>query len=285
MPPRKLVQARPLRPAEFGAGVTEQDERVAVADAGPGRHRREVVDQADDPDDRRGVDVTTARLVVEADVAADDGDAERATRFAHAVDHLGELPHDLGVLGVAEVQAVHQRLRHRADAREVARRLHHRETCARVRVERAEARLAVGREHERARRALEPQHRGVATRRHDGVEEQLVVVLAVDPRLVGDGRRGEQREQFVRAVGAGGEPRGQGRRGVVGVHRGAVGGRGRGPVVHRTVAQAADGDVDHWRRVGRQHRGGRRRAAPAGSRRAPPPRRTGRRTPGSGRCR
>ena len=151
-PTAQVVGRRPLRPAELGLGVTEQHDRVAVVQFGRGRHGREVVDQTDDADHRRGVDVTPARLVVEAHVATDDGDPERAARVGHAVDDLGELPHHLGVLGVAEVEAVDERLRHRADAREVARRFDHDEARAGVRVERAEARLAVGGEREAARR-------------------------------------------------------------------------------------------------------------------------------------
>ena len=50
--------------------------------------------------------------------------------------------------------------------------------------------------------ALHAQHRGVGARPGDGVEEQLVVVLARHPRLVGDRRRREQREQLAAEVGA-----------------------------------------------------------------------------------
>ena len=89
------------------------------------------------------------RLVVEADVAADDRDAERAARLAHAVDGLGQLPHHLGVLGVAEVQAVDERERAGADAREVEHRLGHDQRGAGARVDRAPAVVAVGGERQR----------------------------------------------------------------------------------------------------------------------------------------
>ena len=56
--------------------------------------------------DGRRVDRHVAGLVVERDVAAGDGDAELEASVAEALDGLGELPHDLGVLGGAEVQAV-----------------------------------------------------------------------------------------------------------------------------------------------------------------------------------
>ena len=64
-------------------------------------------------------------LVVEADVAADDRDAEGAARLGHAVDGLGQLPHHLGVLGVAEVEAVDDGQRPGADAGQVEHRLGH----------------------------------------------------------------------------------------------------------------------------------------------------------------
>ena len=138
------------------------------------------------------MDVGAARLVVERDVPADDRDAERLARLAHALDDLGELPHHLGVLRVPEVEAVHERERARPCRRDVARRFEDDEPAAGARVELAEARLAVGRERERLRRALDAQHRGVGAGTGDRVQEQLVVVLARDPRLVGDRRRRER---------------------------------------------------------------------------------------------
>src|SRR3546814_2759851 len=53
---------------------------------------------------RSRVDRATVRLVVEGDVAGDDGHAERLAGERHAFDHLGELPGDLRLLRVAEVQ-------------------------------------------------------------------------------------------------------------------------------------------------------------------------------------
>ena len=198
------VARRPLGAAELGPGRAEHHDPVAVAQRRcPGGGDVEPVDEPDHADDRRRVDVDAVRLVVEADVAADHRDAERAARVAHAVDRLRELPHHLGVLGVAEVEAVHERQRPGAAARDVARRLEHRELRADARVERAEPALAVDRQRERAAVGLlEPQHAGVAAGPGDGVEEQLVVVLAPHPALVRDVRRGEQVEQLGREVRA-----------------------------------------------------------------------------------
>ena len=73
-----------------------------------------------------------------------------AARLGHAVDDLGELPHHLGVLGVAEVEAVDERARSAPAHDDVARGFEHREPAAGARVEPAEAAVAVGRERERA---------------------------------------------------------------------------------------------------------------------------------------
>ena len=102
------------------------------------------------------MDVVVSGGVVEADVAADHRDAERLARLAHPLDDLRELPHHLGMLGVAEVETVDERARRRAHARKVARCLDHRELRADTRVERAEACLAVGGEREPACRVLQP---------------------------------------------------------------------------------------------------------------------------------
>ena len=65
-----------------------------------------VFSSADDADHRGGVDAFAEGLVVEADVAAGDRRIEEAAGFGHAFDGFHELRHDLGPLGVAEVEAV-----------------------------------------------------------------------------------------------------------------------------------------------------------------------------------
>ena len=87
-------------------------------------------------------------LVVEADVPADDREAERPAGLGHPVDRLRELPHHLGVLGVAEVQAVHERERPGPDAGQVEHRLGHHRGRAGPRVDRAPAVVAVGGERQ-----------------------------------------------------------------------------------------------------------------------------------------
>ena len=97
------------------------EHRVALA---PGaRDRAHVLDQPDAPDHGRRGDRPPVRLVVERDVAGDDRDAERLAGLGHALDRLGELPGHLGLLRVAEVEAVRDRERDGAGARDVPRRL------------------------------------------------------------------------------------------------------------------------------------------------------------------
>ena len=45
-------------------------------------------------------------LVVKRDIARHDGEVERAAGFAHAVDGLDDLAHDLGLLRIAEIQTI-----------------------------------------------------------------------------------------------------------------------------------------------------------------------------------
>ena len=66
----------------------------------------ENTDDANDADGGRRVDGAGGGLVVEADVAAGDGDVEGAAALGEAVDGLLELIKILGVVGIAEVEVV-----------------------------------------------------------------------------------------------------------------------------------------------------------------------------------
>ena len=183
------------------ARAPEQHDGVAGGPGQPGRRRVHGVDEAEHAEHRRGVDVGAPALVVEADVAADDREREGAAGLGHAVDALGELPHDLGVLGVPEVQAVHDGGRRRPDTGQVGDALGEHERGAAPRVERAGPRVRVRRERHAAVRRGQPgagqaEQRGVGARPGHRVEEELVVVLAVDPA-----RRAQQRQQVGGAVG------------------------------------------------------------------------------------
>ena len=80
----------------------------------------DVLENADDAQHRRGIDAFAQSLVVEADVAAGDRNIEFFAGLGDAVDHLRELPHDLRLFRIAEVQAVGRANRSRARARHIA---------------------------------------------------------------------------------------------------------------------------------------------------------------------
>ena len=108
--------------------VERPDERDRLARAleaqppGPAR----VGQPADHADHRRRVDRAGGALVVEGHVAADDRRPERAAGVAEAAHRLGQLPGDVRLLGVAEVEVVGRAQRLGADAGEVGGALEHR---------------------------------------------------------------------------------------------------------------------------------------------------------------
>ena len=163
---------------------------------------RTSVDEPDAADDGRRVDRAAVGLVVERHVPGDDRNAQRLAGLRHPLDRLGELPGDLALLGVAEVEAVGEPERLAAGAGDVARRLEHGERAACSRLERADP--ARGRRaRPRAREAgPQPQHRGVEPRPAHRARADELVVAPVDPRAAADVRRGEQLEQRVGAAGA-----------------------------------------------------------------------------------
>jgi hypothetical protein len=90
---------RPLGAGELVTCLAQQQHdlvRCREADRHPAAH---IGENTEHPDHRRRVDRHVAGLVVEADVAAGDRYAELETRVGQAAGRLGELPHDVGVLG------------------------------------------------------------------------------------------------------------------------------------------------------------------------------------------
>ncbi len=236
----------PQRAAQARVVLGPDQQQVVTSHQGDRRWgRRQVLDQAEDGNDGGGVDVAPPALVVQADVAPDDGNAERQARLGHAVDGLGELPHDLGVFRVAEVQAVDQGHRASAHAGHVERRFGHHQSGAGAGVEGTPATVAVrgqghasarGRPGRRRRQPgrLQAQQDGVAPRGHHRVQEQLVVVLPVHPRRV---------DQHGQQVGAAVVGRGEGA-GVAGGHLVERRGPRHGPVVTgRVLVEAGGRDI------------------------------------------
>src|SRR5438309_8164133 len=71
-------------------------------------------------EDGEAASIFAFRLVVEAHVAAHDGEVERSAGFGDAFDAAHELAHHFGPLRVAELEAIGDRPRLRADRAEVA---------------------------------------------------------------------------------------------------------------------------------------------------------------------
>ena len=89
-----------------------------------------------------GSDAAERRLVVQADVAAGDRDAECGRRLGQAADRLGQLPVRLGHVRVAEVEAVGEPERPSAGDADVARALGHGQRRAERRVVMSDTRPA-----------------------------------------------------------------------------------------------------------------------------------------------
>ena len=99
---------QPFRAAQHALGGTEHGNQVAIVLEGH-RHRfRHVGQQPHNRAARRGEDALAIGVVVEADIARDDGDAHRPAGIGEASNRFGELPHHFRFLWVAEVEAIGQ---------------------------------------------------------------------------------------------------------------------------------------------------------------------------------
>ncbi len=232
--------ARPLGARQGDGPVAHLDDPVAFGEVGHRGTADQLVDDAQRGDDGRRVDVSTPALVVEADVAAHHRQVEGAARVGDAVDRLRELPHHLGVLRVAEVEAVDEGDGAGADGGQVQHGLHDGRRSSAPGIDRAPAVVAVRAEREAAARVLarlrvlQPEHRGVGARSDDGVEVQLVVVLRPHPAGVD-----EHVEQVGPWVGRGGQAIGPIR--AAGVEVGGLG--HRPPVLRGVLLEGASRDV------------------------------------------
>src|SRR5204863_106783 len=184
-----------LAPAQLLARAAEKRDHVALGPPPRREMRLHVVEQPHHRDGGRGRDVAPLGLVVEAHVAAHHRRLERDAGVADALHALLELPHDVGLLGVAVVEAVAHRERPRADRDQVARRLHHGEHGAQVGVEAAVAAVAVDGEREPAAGPRDAQERRVAPGTDDRVAADQLVVLAVHPLARAQVRALEQPRQ------------------------------------------------------------------------------------------
>ena len=228
---------RPDRAVELVAGVAEKNQRLAGFGAEPGRDAAlHVVDDAEHTDDRGRQDRRRPGLVVEADVAAGDRNAKCRTTIGEPADGLAELPHDAGVLGRAEVEAVGDRDRRGAGDRDVAVRLGQRELRTRVRVESGVPARRVGRDRDApAGRLVDAQHSAVGVLGQDGVAADVAVVLLGDERTAAQVRTAQQRKQSRTQFVTGRGP--WQFRGRVGVQRVLAVGALHRPFVHRALVR------------------------------------------------
>ena len=176
-----------------------EGDRVALVLEARGRGRGRIGQRAHHPHHRRRVDRPVAGLVVERHVAAHHRNAERLQRVGHPGHRALELPRHVGLLRVAEVQAVGEAERLGADAGEVGRALEHRLDRAPVGVARHAAAVAVDRHGDGALRPVvgELEHRGVGLlgAAHRARLHHRVVLLEQRPARadVGRAEQGEQR--------------------------------------------------------------------------------------------
>ena len=151
----------------------------------------------DTADHGRRVDRAPVGLVVERDVAGDDGHAEGLARLRHPLDRLGELPGDLRLLRVPEVEAVRDRDRRSARTGDVSSGLEDGERTAGARVERGDPAGSVQRQREPANSWPEAEHGCVEAWPANRPRSDQVVVPAEDGPAAGDVRGAEEVEEVV----------------------------------------------------------------------------------------
>src|ERR1039457_5198231 len=159
-------------------------------------HFRGLVHVLEHPHDSkhgRGIYGFAQRLVVEADVAAGDGNFQFLASLRDPIDRLRELPHDVRLFGIAEVQAIRCSHRSGSRARHFARRLRDRVHRAQPRIQMAPAPIPIQRHRKPALRALNANHARVArSRRFNRVGLHHVVVLLPHPTFAANIRACQQ---------------------------------------------------------------------------------------------
>src|SRR6266704_596852 len=171
------------------ARTVQRENGIALFAEGDFEDARGVVENAEDADDRRGVNGFAESLVVETNVAAGDGCAECVAGFSDAIDGFAELPHYFGLFRAAEVEAIRGGDGPRAGACNVAGGFGDCVHGADARIQLTPAAIAVGGERERALhyarlRILDAHHGGIASARAgQSVCPHRSVVLLGDPAL------------------------------------------------------------------------------------------------------
>ena len=151
--------------------------------------------QADAPDGGGGQDTGAVCFIVQADIARHDGEAERAAGLANSFDRAHQLPHDLGLFRIAEVQVVGRGQRARAHRHQVAPGFGHGLLAAFDRVRLDVARGHIAGKGQRLGRAVDADHTRAKARRADRVGHDHAVILLPHPGLVGVAGRSDQGAQ------------------------------------------------------------------------------------------
>ena len=188
-----------LRTREAGRVGTDERDHVTLPGEPDARGALRLRQPPHDSDHRCRIDRPLRSLVVQRHVAANHRNAEGPAGVAQPAHRLDELPGDVGLLGVTEVEAVGEAQWLGPDAGEVARALEYGLDRARVGIARHPPPVAVDRHRQRAGSAvaIERQHRGVGRLRppHRARADQRVVLLE-GPALaghVGGAKQGEDR--------------------------------------------------------------------------------------------
>src|ERR1700687_4821537 len=134
-----MRQCQILAASELFACPPQQNDHVTF---GLEPLRRVMIDVLQKPDHRNGRgrgNRGALGLVVETDVAADDRHVQGVARVANAAHRFAELPHDLRLLWIAEIQAIGDTQRRCAGTHHIARAFDHRDHRPDVRIERTVA--------------------------------------------------------------------------------------------------------------------------------------------------
>src|SRR5260370_3322804 len=91
---RSAQQPQVLASGELLARLAKQEDEIPIFLEAGGAPQRQIIEQADHPYHRCRGDVPFAGLVVEADVAADDGQFKGAARVGEAPDAFLQLAED-----------------------------------------------------------------------------------------------------------------------------------------------------------------------------------------------
>ncbi len=113
-------------------GGFDQDDRIAGIPKGTPGDETEIFNQANNADDRRGINVFAERFIIKADVPTGDRSLKNVAGFRHTFDDFAELPHHFRMLGIAKVQTIRGGKRLSARANNIAYASAYREALYRL---------------------------------------------------------------------------------------------------------------------------------------------------------